>query len=415
MPARADRRGNGLRWAAWLFVSVALHALLWLRARGETPAEPSLPFALPTQVQFGLASAPTREKTAPAPGPASAATTQPKPRAAARIHPKPARDPNAYGTARAPMVGAGTPEPGASDARGAAQAEADGDANGLAPLGATLALNVDLDRVRRSALVLELPAVLDLVPEWQKLLAGSGLEPLSDLDRVFVAMPDAQSASSVVAAQHHLPRARLEAAVSQLAAADGRPAAFRPQEGLAVAAWRNRGPSERVIALTGADQFIIARAADLARVLAVSRALAETRKKQGFSLRELDAQGGLLAMQEREAIALWIEGLGNYVRGDVTGLPRSLRLSISQVDQFHTELGVRGQYLDAADAAAALRGMEARRAELSHDPQLSFLGLSSAITEAVLERDRAALVLHVQLTLHQTRYLLRFVRRLLHR
>jgi hypothetical protein len=321
------------------------------------------------------------------------------------------RDPNAFGRSRAEHVVSATDGSVAGD-RDEDQGH---DGDGVAPLGATLALNVDLARVRQSALLLELPSILDIVPEWQQLLAGSGIDAPRDLERVFVAMPDLQGASLVVAAQHHLPRARLEAAVSQLAAAEGKPATFRSQANVPVAPWRSRGSTERVIALSGADQFILARDADLARVLAVSRSLAETRKAQGFSLAELDAQGGLLAMREREAVALWIEGLDKYVRGDVAGLPRSLRLSIAHVDQFHTELRVRGQYAAASEAGAALSGFEALRGALSRDPQVSFLGLSSAMDSAVIEQDHAALALQVRLTLHQTRYLLRFVRRLLHR
>jgi hypothetical protein len=42
-----------------------------------------------------------------------------------------------------------------------------------------------------------------------------------------------------------------------------------------------------------------------------------------------------------------------------------------------------------------------------------FLGLKSALDSAVIEQSGAALLLHVQLTLHQTRYLMRYVTRAL--
>jgi hypothetical protein len=168
-----------------------------------------------------------------------------------------------------------------------------------------------------------------------------------------------------------------------------------------------------VIALTGADQLTITRASDLARVLDVAAALARKRAEQGFAQRELEAQGGLLAMQEREAVALWVEGVRKYVRGEAEGVPEALRLSIYHVDQFNTELRVRGQYASPSAAGAAMTAMEALRAKLSDDPKVIYLGLKSAIDRAAIIQEGAALALQVRLTLHQTRYLMRYVTRAL--
>jgi hypothetical protein len=145
----------------------------------------------------------------------------------------------------------------------------------------------------------------------------------------------------------------------------------------------------------------------------VARALTELRSQQGFEDRELREQGGLLAMQPAEAVALWVEGVQKYVRGEVAGVPRSLRLSLYHVDQFNTELRVRGQYLSSAAAGEALAAMDALRRQLSDDPKVIFLGLKSAMDSAQIERSGAALTLHVRLTLHQTRHLMRYVTRAL--
>jgi hypothetical protein len=202
-------------------------------------------------------------------------------------------------------------------------------------------------------------------------------------------------------------------AVSTLAAESGQPAAFHEQAGFSVAPWRNRGPTERVVALTGPDQLTITRASDLARVLSVARALAAVRSEQGFEQRELEQQGGLLAMQQGEAVALWVEGVQKYVRGEVAGVPRSVRMSLYHVDQFNTELRVRGQYASSASAAEALTAMDALRRELSDHPRVIFLGLKSALDRALIEQSGSALSLRVRLTLHQTRYLMRYVTRAL--
>lgn len=417
------------RVAAWFLVSSLLHVLLLLLTRNP-PAEPDTrPFELPAQLDFGLADqAPGGGNRGADPAPAKLE----KPKAPAKIkHAKPAPDPNAYALKKAETAKVAATDAAAvsgkseqTDHAAARSGEGDdlnalgkglgdgfGDGSGYAPAGATIALNVDLARVRKTALVLETEALLDIIPEWQKLLDGSGFEPLRDFERVFVASPTLERANVVVSARHHLARAQIDAAVQQLASQQQQTARFEPREGYPVAAWRNQGPTARVIALTGADQFTITRDSDLTRVLEVAAALARKRAEQGFEQRELEAQGGLLAMQQREAVALWVEGVGKYVPGEAEGVPQSLRLSIDHVDQFNTELRVRGQYASPSAAAAAMTAMDGLRARLSDDPKVIYLGLKSAIDSAEIVQEGSALALQVRLTLHQTRYLMRYVTR----
>jgi hypothetical protein len=236
---------------------------------------------------------------------------------------------------------------------------------------------------------------------------------MRDLSRVFVASPTLERTSVVIAADHQLPRQRVVSAVTQLASEQGKPAPFQAQSGFDVAAWRNRGPTERSIALTGPQQFTITRTSDLARVLQVADSLADIRKGQGVSDAELDRHGGLLAMEDREAVALWVEGAHRYLRSESPAVPESVRLSLFPVDQFNTELSVRAQYRSPQAAAEAQTALAALQHELSDHPRVMFLGLKSAVDKAEIEQLGAALRLHVKLTLHQTRYLMGYVTRAL--
>ena len=94
-------------------------------------------------------------------------------------------------------------------------------------------------------------------------------------------------------------------------------------------------------------------------------------------------------------------------------MPQSVRLSLFPVDQFSTELSVRAQYASVSTAADALELLEAQRHALSDQPRVSFLGLKSAVDKAELTQQGSALRLQVQLTLHQTRYLMGYVTRAL--
>ena len=60
------------------------------------------------------------------------------------------------------------------------------------PPGAQLALRVDMKRVRASPLAPDVTRFLQGVPDWQLLLAGSGIDPVADLDRLLVATPNLQ-------------------------------------------------------------------------------------------------------------------------------------------------------------------------------------------------------------------------------
>jgi len=407
---------------AWSCVSLVLHALVFSRSC-ELHHEPDVhsPFQLPTQVEFGLAdTAPgggnlTREPP-PAPAPPPKAPAR---RARVRVAP----DPNAYAlaaaskpteaAAKAAAVSGAGHEGQAADGGGSGLGSGMGPGSGFAPAGATIALNVDLNRIRKTALLLETEALLDIVPEWQAMLAGSGIEPMRDLQRVFVASPTLERSSVVVAADHQLSRERVSSAVAQLASEQSKSGAFHEQAGYQVAAWRNRGPTERSIALTGEHQFTITRTNDLERVLQVADSLAEIRRGQGVSNGELDRHGGLLAMEEREAVALWVEGAQKYLRFESPGVPQSIRLSVFPVDQFSNELRIRAQYPSAERASEALVVLEGLRRELSEHPKVIFQGLKSAVDAAQFEQLGAALRLRVKLTLHQTRYLMGYVTRAL--
>jgi hypothetical protein len=282
-----------------------------------------------------------------------------------------------------------------------------------APAGGAIALNVNLERVRQSARLLEAESLLSVIPEWELLLAGSGLEPTRDFERVFVATPNLVRSNLVVAASFSGGRALIERAVARLAKERGKPARFADTRGYPVAPWWNRGPTERVIALVAPDQFVITRRSDLGRVLQLARSFEKQRRREGFAKEDVDKSGGLLTMREDETVALWVEGVRHYVPGAQAGVPRSLRMSANYLDQYNTELRATGQYNGSAAAAAALAFVDGKRLEWSDHPRVLFLGLKSAFDTAAIQQEGAALSMRAKLTLHQTRFLLAYVSRVL--
>lgn len=420
-----------------LGVSGALHVLLVLLMRGDGATEDEgMRLSLPSQVELGVTEPELGGEPAPGPAPPPAAKAAPKRAANKPVAPKPETAdimlPRDAGT----LADAGTiADAEVADAEVAGNSDgvdggelaavsgdgvfagADGtggfgpggDGTAYAPEGATIALNVDIERVRSTALLLEARALLGIIPEWELLLQGSGIDPVKDLSRVFVATPNLMRASVVVSARAERGKEGIEAAVQRLASERGKPASWRADKGFPVAPWHNRGPTERVLARVADDQLVITRAQDLGRVLAIARALQKGRAREGFSKQELKRSGGLLAMQDDEAAALWVEGVRTYVPNAVSGVPTALRFSIRRIDQFHTELRAAGRYGSDAEATDALGFIDGLRKEWSTHPRVIFLGLKNALDTAVIEQDGRQLVLRVALTLHQTRYLLAFV------
>lgn len=425
-------RASARPFARFFALSTLLHLAILAVLGVVIAPDQGADMHVPDSVELGiLDAAPGGEKSAPAPAPPAPppARVAPVPRPAAR-HPSARVDvalaaPDA--SAAEPVV---TPDAGARDGGAASAPVASGVASGVASIvaglglgfgsgglgvggpgapGAMIALQADLKRIRDSSLLLETEALLDLIPGWQAVLEGSGLDPLRDFGRVWVATPTLRRAHLAISAYVRGGDSAVRQAASRLARRRRGQGVWTTRDGVATSPWVAADGAERVVALLGHEQMAIARASDISRVRSVAAALAA--RDAGRVGREgATGAAALLAMADGEAVTLSVEGLHAFVVGDARALPRSLRLSVAPLDEFHTELRAIGLYGDARSAEGSLAFVDAlRRLWLEH-PRVRYLGLQSALEEAVLAREAATISLTVKLTLHQTRYLLAFVR-----
>lgn len=429
--------------AACLALSVAAHVLLFFAFAGWHARAVELPFELPDQIEFGLSETKPGDPGAPGAAP-PAAPPPPEPVASKRPR-RPARvvpDDGAF--ALDAGVAQAESERDARDAAVALGAEggtedgqpalASGQGNALlggglglgfgaggfgngtgggGPPGAVIGLHADLQRITDTSLVLELRALLGLIPDWQEVLAGSGLEVADDFARVFVATPSLDHSALVISARVRGGQRTVKAAVQRLAQERKQPAAFAERAGLAVAAWRNRGPTERVVALIGSEQLLIARPDDVGRAAAVAEALARRHARQP-GMERAPGSAALLAMYEGEAAALSVEGVRRFAPASAREvLPLGLRISLRHIDEFYAQLRLYGYYESAARAAAAAERLEVLRPELVEHPRSQYLGLQSALREATVTVHATTVTIDTKVTLHQTRYLLNSVARLL--
>lgn len=434
----------------WVSVSLAFHALLYLVLVGFFGAggEPLLEFKLPQAVEFGLVDGDGEPAPSPAPPPAP-----PQPIEAhqkARQTPiEPVTDLAVTDDPRddAIVVDAGVPDPDAGLAPSQGQAidagtdthtregpevaalsgtgftpGATGDGlgvgagghglGGFAPPGASIGLHVDVGRVKRSSLLLETEALLGVIPKWQAVLSGSGLSPLDDFTRLYVATPNLRPSHIVVAGKLRNGEKAAESAIARLARERGKTATLTRVGALERAPWWSRGPTARSISVSPTGEVVITRTPDMARVLAVARAL-EQRRARGELSGTDGAPEALLAMYRDEAIAFSVEGARRFVVGDPPGMPKHVRISVRPIDEFYAGLRLLGAYESPEAASAAQAYAEQLRDKLVDHPRVIYLGLKSALQKASLTREDRFLLLDARITLHQTRYLLQYLTRLL--
>jgi hypothetical protein len=440
MAASARRADSPASTLPFLGLSLALHAAL-LATGLLAVREPEVRFELPELIELGLMDDPGASGSPPPA--AAAAPLPPAPSPPGPAVQAEARDEDAIaidaGVAHAapdapPVADAGAPDEAAlaalTDAAVSAEASGQGaspsgageglgfGAGGFGsgtggPLGAVIGLHADLDRIRSTSLVLEASALLEIIPEWQHLLQGSGLDPLADFSRVFVATPSLRRSQLVVSARIKGGEPAFASAVARLAHERGQPAGERSDGGVRTWPWHDRGPTDRVAGLFSSDQLVIAKPEDVGRVLAVSAALARRHAAQP-GMEQAAGAAALLSMYENEAVALSVEGVRQFVEGDaVAYAPLGLRISLHHVDEFNAGLRAFAYYASPEQAAAAFERVEALRVLFAEHPRAAYLGLRSAIQEATFSRDGDTIVIESRLTMHQTRYLLGFVSRAL--
>jgi hypothetical protein len=372
--------------------SVSLHVLGWLWFRGlQRLPELDLELVKPSAVEFGIT-----EDVDSAPPPSAAAA----PTDTDTTPPAQPTNERAAATKTAPKAAPKAPKPLPANPFPEA-----GNVGRLAPQGSQLALRLDLERIAEGPLANEAGALLSALPDVRSLLQGSGVDPVHDLARLFIASPDLRREHVVLAGRYRGAETLPRNAVQQLAEARGAPARWRTQSGIRIAPWLNDDPQARVLALVGPKLFTITRAEDLARVLNVARALQMQRKTSG------EASEALVHMAERELMNVSVEGARAFVRGArAAQVPERFVASIRARPTLGDglEVDVRAHYPDEPQAEAALQFWDRLRAQYANHAIVALLGMSSLLQDAKLSRSADQLTLELTVSERQARVLLRW-------
>jgi hypothetical protein len=408
-------RAPAPRWLLWvaLTISAGLHLATGVVIGSELSLpELDLELQIPIDVELGM----TEEIAAAAPEPV--AIPEPAP-----AKPEGARPRGDTLDAGAPE--AGPAEGGAELGDGAAPEDAASDAGAIPgvlvdagppgtrlPPGSQIAVRVDMTRIRESSIAEDVRALVTAIPDWQALLEGSGIDPVTQLDRLLIATPNLQREKVVLAGRYLGGREVVLDAVQKLAAASGGEARWRTSRGVSIAPWLNADATARVIALVGPAHFTISRPEDLERLLAIAAARA-ARGRRNATAPPTTPADALLSMEEQEGLSLEVDGVAQFVRRGRAGIPERLRLSARQTRPTSIELHGRLVYADEAAASAALAFWRDKRDAYARNALVGLLGLSSVLREGSLDQEGSELRVQLTLSVEQARLVLGYVRELL--
>jgi hypothetical protein len=398
------RPGLALPFA--LLVSIAVHVGgLWGLRQLDFTLDVDFEFELPAEVELGVTEELAVAAPPPTPPPAPAAAPVEPPSEPGEGPGERAEDP----PEPPPPVDAGVPEPpqpppvDAGRPLVAQTSSVDGPSR--LPPGAQLAMRIDMRRIGDSPLA---PAVRDFfrrVPDWYLLLHGSEIDPVEDLDRLFIATPDPRRRSKlVIAGRVRGGEMEMRYAVGRMAAARGEPAPWRRLQGLPVADWRNLDETARVMALLGPRQFAIAREEDLPTLLAMMAARAEHGRDEG--LEPAEGADALLSMGEEDALSLEVEGIHTYVRGRTEHMPTRARVAIREAGPARIEVEGLAFFPSEDEAAAALPYWDALRQQVARHPAARLFGFSSIFDLATLSVEGDRIRIRTQLSHGQARMVL---------
>jgi hypothetical protein len=390
------------RVALALAASALLHGLvlIGLRSVAVLP-NVGLELVIPSEAEFGVFEG------EPEPPPDSAAAQGPDP------HQQPlAANPTPSEPAAAPPASQAEQEPSAPKPQPKPEPKPapppGGELARVAPKGTQISLRLDLDRVRDTPLAPEVSALLAALPDVRMLLDGSGVEPMRDLSRLFLASPDLRREHVVMAGRYLGDEALPRGAVESLARERGQSAPWRQQRGIAIAPWLNADDTARVLALIGPGLFAITREQDLARVISVARSLAKRRNDPALT----DSAGqGLVSMAEHELLAVSVENAKSFVRGPrAQQAPDKLELSVRQREPEMIEVESHAQFASAEQSEQAQRFWSELRDRYANHALVALIGLDGVLRESKLTARGQALELQARVPLSRARMLLGFLR-----
>lgn len=264
-----------------------------------------------------------------------------------------------------------------------------------------------MKRIRESPLGPDVTQFLRGVPDWQLILAGSGIDPVADLDRLLVATPNLQRSKLVLAGKHRRDPGFARASVKRLARSRGRSVRWQRRFGVPTAPWHNLDQTQRLIALLSPNHFSITRRQDVQRVLAVAKAR-ELRDAEKEGLVVARGPDALLSMGPEEALSLEVEGVHRFVIGNVKHVPVRLRIAVVETGPNEATVSALATYASPREAREASEYWQKVATFYSKQLVLTLAGFGKTLRRMELEPQGQRVTVTFKLNADQIRFILSY-------
>lgn len=254
--------------------------------------------------------------------------------------------------------------------------------------GAMASLRVDMATLRGSPYAGSVRDLIARLDDAQALLSGSGVDPIADLDRLWLASPDLSRDRSVMAGTLQGQAEDALAAARALAARNGQaPPTVRIEAGVQVVPWPTDDATPRVLALLDEHTFTIARRDDLPRVLELMG-----------GARRAGAPPRMLKLDPNQLAQFDLIGAPHFVRSTAgLAIPRLVHARVRMADAAQLTISADVLFANEQEANQMLEHLRLLQQRYGNHPLVQLAGLSKAIRGARLARADLGLSLELRL------------------
>ncbi len=254
-------------------------------------------------------------------------------------------------------------------------------------------LRLDMARVRASAVSSDIASLVRSYPAWQRLLQGSGIDPVRDFDRVLVSAPTTATDSATMLIVHSLGDERVREAVLQMAVERGEQPEWRQVDGFDVVDWPADTDPPRVVVIAGPQELLVTTAAEFDAVIAVAHDHRLRRSADEVIEPALQLEDGVIALVAAGE-------LSERMAARIEHPPQSYEVELRDhgEEAGRMTLALRAEYADAAASEAARGWVVEQRDFYAGQMLVRAVGLDRVLREATIATEGPRLVIDASFT-----------------
>ncbi len=256
------------------------------------------------------------------------------------------------------------------------------------PNAAYVALQVNFEALRDAPYAPALSRLLTSLHDWQRIAKDSGIDPVRDLERVYLTSPNL-SASRFLALMEYREESSSDSLATRLASIIAPTTGqldWQSKEGLEVARWpKGTDNVERALSRWGGSYIALSRYEDLALLRALTIALA------GDLPDPSQLAERVLAIKKNTVATLRVDHLDRLLRGRRAAIAENLRLTMLRRIGGALRINARATFANPEAAQKGLDYWEGLRQRAASNVFIALVNMNQPLETMRLERRKATL------------------------